>query len=213
MKKLKLKRFAVVGIYVCIVLTVLGGTFLVSNSLKKDEKHEETVDYVDDSILQDDIPVVQTEELKLLKPYNESSVTIEKYFYDYQAEQEQQEKAIIYHENTYIQNSGMDFKADNTFDVTAVLKGTVLDVRDDELMGKTVEIKHDEGSYISTYQSLSEVSVKKGDIVQQGQVIGKSGENEIDKAMGNHLHFELYKDGVIVDPMKHFDQVVPKKAE
>ena len=35
----------------------------------------------------------------------------------------------------------------------------------------------------------------------------------IDKDMGNHLHFELYKDGVIVDPAKYFDQTVETKTE
>ena len=213
MKKLKLKRFAVIGIYGAILLTALGGTFLVSQSFSGATDEEETVDYVDDSIIQNDVPVVQTEELKVLKPYSDTSVTIEKYFYDYQGDQTQQEKSIVYHENTYIQNSGMDFKAENIFDVISILPGTVLDVRDDELMGKTIEIKHEDGTYISVYQSLSEVSVKKGDTVTQGQVIGKSGENTIDKEMGNHLHFELYQDGVIVDPAKHFDQVVTKKAE
>ena len=213
MKKLKLKRFAVIGIYGAILLTALGGTFLVSQSFSRATDEEETVDYVDDSIIQNDVPVVQTEELKVLKPYSDTSVTIEKYFYDYQGDQTQQEKSIVYHENTYIQNSGMDFKAENIFDVISILPGTVLDVRDDELMGKTIEIKHEDGTYISVYQSLSEVSVKKGDTVTQGQVIGKSGENTIDKEMGNHLHFELYQDGVIVDPAKHFDQVVTKKAE
>ena len=105
----------------------------------------------------------------------------------------------------------MDFKLDSVFEVTAVLDGTVLDVREDELMGKTVEIKHKDGAYISTYQSLSEVSVKKGDTVTQGQVIGKSGENTIDKEMGNHLHFEFYKDGTVVDPAKYFEQKVEAK--
>lgn len=215
MKKLKLKRFAVVGIYLAIFLTVAGGTLLMANSKQSKTEKEEIVDYVDDSILEnDEIPVVQQETTKMIKPYLEQNVLTAKYFYDYQGEKENQEKAIIYHENTYIQNSGMDFQYENPFDVVAVLGGTVLDVREDELMGKTVEIKHDNGSYISVYQSLSETTVKKGDTVAQGQVIGKSGENTIDKEMGNHLHFELYQDGVIVDPAKHFDQIVQeKKAE
>ncbi len=211
MKKRKLKRFAVVGIYLSVFLTVAGATFLVSQSLQEKEPNQEVVDYVDDSIIQEELPVVSEETLKMIHPFTDTRVTTAKYFYDYQGEKETQEKAIIYHEDTYIQNSGMDFKGDDAFDVVAVLGGTVLDVRDDELMGKTVEIKHDNGAYISVYQSLSEVNVKKGDTLSQGQVIGKSGENMIDKEMGNHLHFELYQDGVIVDPAKHFDQTVQEK--
>ena len=47
-------------------------------------------------------------------------------------------------------------------------------------MGKTIQIKHDNG-YVSVYQSLSEVTIKKGDSINQGQTIGKSGSNELDK--------------------------------
>ena len=77
----------------------------------------------------------------------------------------------------------------------------------DRLLGNIIEIKHD-NNFISSYQSLSDVQVKKNDVVKQGQVIGKSGTNAIDQDMGNHLHFELYKSGEIVDPSKYFDQVI-----
>ena len=120
-------------------------------------------------------------------------------------EAETQEKSILYHENTYIQNSGMDFGLTDTFDVVAVLDGSVTDVKEDETLGKVVEIKHDNG-YVSIYQSLSEVSVKKGDIITQGQVIGKSGTNELDKDIGNHLHFELYVNGQVVDPTLYLNK-------
>ena len=105
------------------------------------------------------------------------------------------------------QNSGTDFVSENTFDVVAVLDGSVTDVKEDETLGKVVEIKHNNG-YISIYQSLSEVSVKKGDIITQGQVIGKSGTNELDKDIGNHLHFELYYQGQIVNPEEYYDKNV-----
>ena len=54
--------------------------------------------------------------------------------------------------------------------------------------------------------------LEKNDTVTQGQVIGKSGTNTIDQDMGNHLHFELYKSGEIVDPSKYFDQVITSEA-
>ena len=101
----------------------------------------------------------------------------------------------------------MDFGLTDTFDVVSVLDGTVVDVREDELLGTIVEIKHD-NDFISSYQSLSEVSVKKNDAITRGQVIGKRGKNTIDQDLGNHLHFELYKSGEVVDPSKYFDQVI-----
>ena len=75
------------------------------------------------------------------------------------------------------------------------------------LKEKLIEIEHKNG-LVSVYQSLSEVSVKKGDIVTSGQIIGKSGTNELDKEIGNHLHFELYKDSQSVDPIKYINKEI-----
>ena len=59
---------------------------------------------------------------------------------------------------------------------------------------------------ISVYQSLSEVSVKKDDTVTQGQIIGKSGTNTLDSNLGNHLHFEIYYQGQVMDPEAIYDK-------
>ena len=61
---------------------------------------------------------------------------------------------------------------------------------------------------MSIYQSLSEINVKKGDIVSQGQILGKSGKNELDKELGNHLHFEMYVGGQTVDPLLYLNKDV-----
>ena len=206
MKKLRLKKGAIIGAYL-IAFSLTGmGAFFVSQNMQENNPIED-IEYVNSSIIDEEDEEVIKEEIKMLKPYTNDQVETLKYFYDYQAEAEAQEKSILYHENTYIQNSGMDFGLTDAFDVVSVLDGTVLDVREDELLGNIVEIKHD-NNFISSYQSLSDVQVKKNDVVKQGQVIGKSGTNAIDQDMGNHLHFELYKSGEIVDPSKYFDQVI-----
>ena len=73
-----------------------------------------------------------------------------------------------------------------------------------------MEIKHNNG-YVTSYQSLSEVSVKKDDTVTQGQTIGRSGTNKLDKDMGNHLHFELYANGQVADPNLYIDKEIKTK--
>ena len=207
MKKLRLKKGAIIGAYL-IAFSLTGmGAFFVSQNMQEANDTNEDIEYVNSSIIEDDDIEVIKEEVKMIKPYTNNQVETLKYFYDYQADNASQEKSILYHENTYIQNSGMDFGLTDSFEVVSVLDGTVTDVREDELLGTIVEIKHD-NDLISSYQSLSEVSVKKNDTVTQGQVIGKSGTNAIDQDMGNHLHFELYKAGEIVDPSKYFDQVI-----
>ncbi len=214
MKKLRLKKGAIIGAYL-IAFSLTGmSAFYVSQNMQANNPTEEDIEYVNSSIIDDDEKdrEVIKEDVKMVKPYTDENVQVLKYFYDYQANADSQEKSILYHENTYIQNSGMDFGLENTFDVVSVLDGTVVDVREDELLGTVVEIKHD-NDFISSYQSLSEVSVKKNDTVKQGQVIGKSGTNTIDQDLGNHLHFELYKSGEVVDPSKYFDQVISDTTE
>ena len=214
MKKLRLKKGAIIGAYL-IAFSLTGmSAFYVSQNMQANNPTEEDIEYVNSSIIDDDEKdrEVIKEDVKMVKPYTDENVQVLKYFYDYQANADSQEKSILYHENTYIQNSGMDFGLENTFDVVSVLDGTVVDVREDELLGTVVEIKHD-NDFISSYQSLSEVSVKKNDAITRGQVIGKSGTNTIDQDLGNHLHFELYKSGEVVDPSKYFDQVISDTTE
>ena len=64
-----------------------------------------------------------------------------------------------------MQNSGVSYGGKESFDVVAILDGTVTNVAEDKLLGNVIEIKHD-NDMISSYQSLSAVNVKKGDVVK-----------------------------------------------
>ncbi len=203
MRRRKLKPYVLPTLLLLAITSVVFGTAMLTNNLKK-EPEEEPTSYITDAIIEEEEAVMK-EEKKVLNPYTDSSVTIGKSYYDYKADAETQEKSIVYHDNTYMQNSGIDFIAENPFDVVAILDGSVTDVKADDTLGKIIEIKHDNG-YVSIYQSLSEVSVKKGDVITQGQVLGKSGTNNLDKDMGNHLHFELYVNGQVVDPTLYLNK-------
>ena len=205
-RKIRLKRQylpIMVGIFVFVSLAAL--SFLYNNNLQVTQEPS----YMDEEVVERTIPVINTTK-KIIDPYTDPSVKIGKTYYDYKATSENQINSIIQHDNTYIQNTGNDYISENTFDIIAILEGTVINVKDDESNGKTVEIKH-ENDIISIYQSLSETSVKKGDIVSQGQVIGQSGTNEIDKELGNHLHFEIYKNGQTVNPENYLNKEVEAK--
>lgn len=196
MKRLKLKAYVIPS--VLLVVAIL----LLLNSVTK-TPIEENYTYVSNTILEESIPVMN-EKIMIINPYLDQGVTIGKEYYDYKGESSHQEKSIVYYDGTYMQNSGVDFISNNVFEVVSILPGTVTDVKEDELLGKIVEVKHDK--YVALYQSLSEVSVKKGDSIFQGQPIGKSGTNELDKVIGNHLHFELSYDGNIVNPLDHLNK-------
>ena len=204
MKRRKLKPYVLPTIMTLAIVSVMFGTAMLRSNLQKDTSEDELTSYVTSTVLEEEQPVIK-ESTMMINPYTDTTVSIGKNYYDYKADAETQEKSIVYHDNTYMQNSGTDFVGEKVFDVVAVLDGSVTDVKEDKTLGKVVEIKHENG-YISIYQSLSEVSVKKGDMVTQGQVIGKSGTNELDKDMGNHLHFELYVNGTVVNPTLYLNK-------
>ena len=87
-------------------------------------------------------------------------VKIGKYYYDYKADETKQQNSITYHDNTYMQNSGIDYILEETFEVNSILDGTVTNVTTDELLGNCVEIKHDnvdsdkEDAYYYTYANI-----------------------------------------------------------
>ena len=210
MKKYKLKyQFIPLLIVLFVLLPLLVLSFLYNNSLKPKEEIEE--DYVNEEIIDRSLPVINTKKT-IINPFIDPSVKEGKLYYDYKADEENQINSIVIRDNTYTQNTGIDYVSDNPFDVVAILEGTISSIKEEDSLGKTIEIKHDNG-LISIYQSLSDISVKKGEIVTQGQVIGKSGENEVDKELGNHLHFEIYNNGKSVNPNNYLNKEVEDNEE
>ena len=199
-KRVRIKKipFFIAIMFLISLFTIL----ILSNMTLSEEPVAE--EYVNEEVSSSTLPVINSDP-KPINPYVDSNVKIGKKYYDYKAEEKEQEESIIKHDDTYIQNSGIDFINDKEFEVVAVMDGTVTSIKDDSTIGKTVEIKHNDG-YISIYQSLGEISVKKGDIVSQGQLIGKSGTNELDKDLGNHLHFEVYNNGQSINPSNYLKE-------
>lgn len=201
-KKLRLKPYVMPSVYVVLV------TIFVITAMSRFEdvpEQIEDVTYVSNAILSNDTPVIATSETLIIRPYNDKDVKIGKGFYNYLTDEENQKNSLVYYENTYIQNSGIDYVKGESFDVISILDGTVISVNNNELLGNVVEIKHD-NNLISVYQSLSEVTVKEGDSVVQGQLLGKSGISKINAELGNHLHFELFKEGQVVNPEEYYNK-------
>ena len=67
-------------------------------------------------------------------------------------------------------------------------------------------IDHGWGVY-TAYMHQSEILVKVGDRVEQGQLIGRVGNTG--RAEGAHLHFEVLVGGVQVNPLEWLKQVFP----
>jgi stage II sporulation protein Q len=124
-------------------------------------------------------------------------------YYDSNASSEDKQAAMVQYGDTYTTHTGIDLvKADNqTFEVLAALSGKVTVVEKNPLTGSQVEITHSNGM-ITIYQSLSDIKVAQGAEVKQGDVIAMAGVNELEKADGVHLHFEVRqtKDGPVLNP-------------
>ena len=91
----------------------------------------------------------------------------------------------------------------------AAAAGTVTDVWEDPMMGKCVKIDHG-NELVTVYRNRDlEVAegVEAGAAVSAMQRIGAVGESAIlELADEPHLHFEVWKNGVPVDPMAHLSE-------
>ncbi|MDR4935213.1 M23 family metallopeptidase [Rossellomorea marisflavi] len=131
---------------------------------------------------------------------------IEKEFYDANATAEEQEAALIVHGNEYYPNQGLDIsKEGKNFNVLAAMSGEVTKVQEDALLGNTIEIEHSKG-VVTRYQSVKDFKVAVGDTVKQGQEIAKAGKSSLNEEAGVHVHFEIRKDSLAVNPLEYFNK-------
>ena len=193
------------GIIFPIVSGLVVGMFLVSVlSLRQSISSSipEDFSYVSSTIIDNSLPVLSYDSV-LIRPYQTDRITVEKRFYD----EDNKELGIIYFNNTYMQSSGILYSSEEEYNIVSILDGEVIDIKKDDILGNTVEVKHTD-NLISSYQGLQNVYVKKGDHINQNTIIGKSGTIKLDKDYNNALLFELIKDGHYINPDKYFDKTV-----
>lgn len=207
MRRMKLKKSAIFVIYGISIVILLSTIYVVEIMFFNGKfKDKDDYDYVSKTVFDNELPVVSLNKT-VAKPYIDQSVKIIKNFYDYKEEEATQEKALLFSENTYLQNSGIVYGGIENFDVVSILDGTVIAVKKENLLGNIIQVRHTD-KIISVYQSLSEVSVKENDIIKQGHILGKSGTSNLDKSLGSHLLFELIINGQTVNPENYYDKKV-----
>ncbi len=97
-------------------------------------------------------------------------------------------------------HSGIDFKAAIGSPVHATAAGTVTVAQYSGGYGNMVVIDHGEG--ISTrYGHMSRLLVKKGDVVEEGAIIGRTGSTG--RSTGPHLHYEVRVNNRAIDPIAY----------
>lgn len=93
-------------------------------------------------------------------------------------------------------HNGIDYAAPTGTPVRAIGRGVVTYAGTKGGHGKHVRIRHSD-TYSSAYSHLSQIAVKKGQSVGQGDLIGKVGTTGL--STGPHLHFEFYVNGVFTN--------------
>ena len=101
-------------------------------------------------------------------------------------------------------HSGIDFSAALGTEAYATGDGVVADVESNDWgYGNMVTVDHGFG-YKTRYAHLQKAAVRKGQRVKRGQMIGFIGSTG--KATGVHLHYEVLKNDVHIDPINFFYQ-------
>ncbi len=103
-------------------------------------------------------------------------------------------------------HQGVDFSTGSSGeDVFAVAAGVVAFAGEKQGLGKMVQIDHGNG-FETIYGHDEQILVKVGDVVKKGQVIALSGSTG--RSSGPHVHFEVHKNGRVVDPASYIHSTI-----
>lgn len=97
-------------------------------------------------------------------------------------------------------HKGVDFAGRDGAEVVAVAAGVVTWSADRYGFGKLVEINHGSG-FVTRYAHNKENLVSVGDRIEKGQIIALMGSTG--RATGPNLHFEVLRDGQVVNPLTY----------
>ena len=95
-------------------------------------------------------------------------------------------------------HNGVDLAVNNGTQVLSFADGVVDYIGDSPIYGLYLQIKHD-GGVTTFYAHCSKLCVQQGESVSAGQKVAESGDTG--NATGPHLHFEIKKDGVRLNPL------------
>ena len=200
MTKRKLRGYVKPTIFMICVSVIIISLMVITRDLETTNGKDQT--YVMNALIDTISPVVNTESTTIIKPFINENVTLNKTFYNKDASIEEQQNSLIYYENTYLQNSGNIYASSEEFDVVSVLDGTIIDVKEDEILNTVVYVSH--GNNITTiYYGLKDVNVKVNDQVMQGDILGKSNSNKFCNE-NYSLLFEVNNNGQVMNPEEFY---------
>ena len=97
---------------------------------------------------------------------------------------------------------GIDIAADTGDPILCFADGEVTFVGVGEINGNYMKITHSDG-FVTMYAHCDSIDVKVGDKVAMGERIAYAGSTGT--VSGSHLHFQIYTDGMLIDPALYLD--------
>jgi stage II sporulation protein Q len=202
------KRWVFPAIYIASAAIILTAVLWYQTSNNASDKYDyKSTDIAGKKNQEPAIEVSKTLEDFKMPVENADAAVVKTKFYDFNGKAEDQEAALVFYNNTYQPNTGIDvtIKDDEAFNVVAALSGTVTRVEEDAVLGNVIELEHDKG-IVTQYQSVKDIKIKVGDEVKQGQVLATAGQSLFNEKAGTHVHFEIRKDGIAVNPTNYFNK-------
>lgn len=203
------KRWALPAIYISSAALILALVFIIQNSFTNTANNDKPEESAGQNVNEPAVEVNSSLEKIQMPVTDVASSVIKKQFYDVNADEKEQEAALVFYNNRYEPNKGIDIavKDGKPFDVIASLSGNVTKVQEDSLLGNVIEVDHGDG-VVTRYQSVTDIKVAVGDEVKQGDVIATASKSQINQEAGTHVHFEIRKDDVAVNPIEFIDKQV-----
>ena len=213
LKKFFKKRWVFPAVYIASAALILTGVLWFQNSSTENATESDRFGYEatpGENQFNEPAEEVARSMENIVLPLSEkdrTNVVFKTKFYEDTANAEDQEAAIVVYQNQYHPNTGIDVavKDSEAFDVMAALSGTVTKVQEDALLGNVIEIEHDD-NIVTRYSSVKDMKVTMGDKVEQGQALATAGKSLFNEEAGVHVHFEIRKDGVPVNPEDYLNK-------
>lgn len=206
MKSKKVKEVVSLSVLILFVVGIIGITSFVSKNIFYALKESDN-SYVLKDIVSLDLPVVNEVKKVIEKPFNDENTTAQVKFYSTDASKEEQEKSLILYDNTYMPNTGILYSNEVSFDVLSVSEGKVEDIKQDEVLGTIITIKHN-NNLTTKYSSIKDTKVNVGDTVNTGEIIGTSSVNKVTSVSENMLLFEMIYNGEYVNPENFYGKEI-----
>lgn len=196
---------------VAVMVITIGASAVYAVSPKESEKTlSPDIEAASNSSLPDDETSSVTEE-------KDTSSTVQTFIKPVEYNRISAEFGSRYLADTKVFHDGVDLAADNGKEIIAPMDGTVIvtnfytqsEILSSDIQipyklgpsyGRSLVIDHGNG-YRTLYAHCSDVLVKVGDEVKQGDVIAMVGSTG--RSTGNHLHFEIWENDIRVNPMDY----------